>query len=279
MPDLSALPRYWRVDDPGAAGANDFLGQLQQIDPNAQYVLRQDMLGGDDPKVSGNPYYQLSFNPSLLPTMPLGGGGAANYQATNVYGSPGAEWQGPNWVSASPYAEDILNPNLVQYDPVYGNWTTYGNLRPDNSRSWLDWAGPAAVAAFGFGIPAIAAGLTGGAIGGAAGSVGMPWWGNAGLNTVRQVGSGNINPLALGTSWAPGLTEFGVPSEVAQGLQYGGKAYGAYEQTQQPRTELTYNPQNYGKLNRPLADQNQDNQPVATLYTGDTPYLRRGGGV
>ena len=279
MADLSTLPNYYTVSDPADAGAAGLLANVQQYDPSAQYVyVAPQYGGGDDPKLS-EPYYKLAFNPSLLPAMPGGGAGQSAYTTTYDVSSPGMAWSGPNWINTEGYKGNFINPGAIANDPIYGNWTTYKNVQPE-APSWLDYVGPALVGAFGFGIPAIAAGLTGGAIGGAAGSVSMPWWGNAGLSTVRQVGSGNINPLNLATTWAPGASALGVPSELAQGLQWGTRAlnaYNAYEQSQRPRrTQLTYNPQNYGNMRQPLVESG-DTSPVAEGYAF-SPYYGSNGG-
>lgn len=303
MADLSQLPNFFKVADPNAPEVAAFLANLRQYDPAASYVARQDMLGGEDAKL-GEPYYKLNVNPSLLPAMPLGGAGQSAYTATNVPGATGYEWSGPNWAGVQPDGPfQYRDPGAIYQDPYYGNWTSRSNIAPQKA-DWLDYVGPLAVGAFGFGIPALAGAMSGGAIGGAFGSAGsLPWWAKTGQALTRQVGSGSFDPYGTAAALAPAvaslapvpvdnwdrlgdMTKYGLPpateiswGDVAKGISTGataGQLYNKYKQMQRPQptqTQMSYAPQNYGKLNQSLV--NSDNQPVATNYADD-PYGYRG---
>ncbi len=119
------------------------LGFAQKYDPNASI--------GWTPE--GNQY--VNFNNSLLPQNVLGGHGIENI-ARGVAGS----------------GERLGNPNLVLDDPVYGRVTAPQNLR-EKGPSMVDILGPMLVGGSVMGFPLLAGALSGGVLGGTAGSLGF----------------------------------------------------------------------------------------------------------
>jgi len=262
------------------------LARAQQFDPTASLVQGMRTTGGEGGGIDQT-YYTLNYDPSKVP-QPMYSG-AAN---VGNYGSN----------------ESVYDESRLFYDPNYGVMTDPRNLKGDQGFDWLGVLGPAAVGGFAFGIPAVAAGLgvTGAAAGAApfaglsaaeagpgaaagvgsqaagsvpwygyAGGTSMPWYGNAGLSTAKQIGNEQFNPYAFVTSWSPGLANFGLSPAAAGAIGYGSQLAGTYSGYERSREQRSgYNPQNYGKMNQPLSNAviDTDNQPVATMHTGNAPY-------
>jgi len=261
------------------------LARAQQFDPNASLSQQVRTSGGEGGGIDQT-YYTLNYDQSKVPA-PVHAGLAP----VGAYGSN----------------ESVYNENLLYDDPNYGVMTDPRNLKGNRAFDWLGVVGPLAVSAFGFGVPALAAGLSGGALGGAAGSAGaMPWYGQAGLATAKQVGSGQFDPYATTAAFAPGIADlgpapvdnwdllgnqsaYGLPpttelnyGDVSRSVGAGARAAGGFNQLQQQRrgsaqTQLSYNPQNFGKLNQPMVPSG-DTQAVANNFA-DSPYgFSYGGG-
>jgi hypothetical protein len=154
---------------------------------------------------------QFDPNASLMPQMgTTGEGGSIDQQqfVLNYDQSKVPQPVHPNLAPVGNYGsnESVWNENMLYNDPNYGVMTDPRNLRGSGGWDWLGTVGPLAVSAFGFGIPALAAGMSAGALGGAFGSAaGMPWYGSAGLETAKELGGGHFNPVALAGAYAPGV--------------------------------------------------------------------------
>jgi hypothetical protein len=167
------------------------LARAKQFDPNA--TLTQGVGTTGEGGSVNQPIYTLNYDQSKLPA-PVHPGLAS----VGNYGSN----------------ESVYDESRLFNDPNYGVMTDPRNLKGDQGFDWLGVLGPLAVGAFGFGIPALAAGMSAGALGGAAGSAGsLPWYGSAGLTTAKQIGSGQFDPVALATAYAPGLVNAPVPTD------------------------------------------------------------------
>ena len=166
------------------------LEQARRFDPNATLTPQMGSTGegGSIPQ----PQFVLNYDQSKVP-QPVHPGLAP----VGNYGSN----------------ESVYNENYLYNDPNYGVMTDPRNLKGNRAFDWLGVAGPLAVSAFGFGIPALAAGMSAGALGGAAGSAaGMPWYGSAGLETAKQLGTGQFRPVALAGAYAPGAVSAFAPA-------------------------------------------------------------------
>ncbi len=162
-----------------------------------------------------------------------------------------------------------LRDESIQYDdPNYGKITPSQNtIDPSSQKNWMDYIGPLAV------------GLATAGLGGA----GLPWYASAGLSAAKMAGSGTFNPLALGMSALPGLSELGIPKEVLNGISLANSAKGLYSavtpqaknviQQQQPAptsavSDLGYNPAEYGNMGS-MAALSDGSQHVATGVAPD----------
>jgi hypothetical protein len=197
MADLSRLADFYRVSDPSQAG--DLLEQLRQYDPGATYVQRYNE---GSQGTFGDPYYQLSFDPSKLPGMD-GTGQLTGYNRTNDSSNRGEEWQGPNWMpvndtTLNPSNGSLKDPSLVTHSSVYGDTTPMSNYQLPVDHSWLDYS-PLLVAGFGGlmgGMPGLYEGVFGqGAFGG----------GEAGLGAADPFLSGGTGAMDMTGSYGTGL--------------------------------------------------------------------------
>lgn len=261
------------------------LARAQQFDPNASLSQQVRTTGGEGGGIDQT-YYTLNYDQSRVP--------APVHPGLSTVGNYGS-------------TESVYDENRLFNDPNYGVMTDPRNLKGDQGFDWIGTLGPALVGGFAFGIPAAAAGLSAGAIGGAAGGTALPWYGQAGLSTAKQVGSGQFDPYGTVAAFAPGIANlgptpvdnwdlmgnsaaYGLPpstelnyGDISRSVGAGARAAGSFNQLQQQRqrqptqTQLSYNPQNFGKLNQPLVGSG-DTQQVANNYA-DSPYgFSYGGG-
>ena len=196
MADLS----QWIINTPdlSAPGVAEFLANIRQYDPNATYVLRQDM--GGEGNLIGSPYYHLSYDASKLPGADgtgILGSGSSNTSISDR----GNEYQGPNWQTLNDTnRERVLDPSQVTHSSIYGDVTSNSNIAPLDPKSWLDY-GPLIVGAFGFGlggIPGLTEGFgsqfatgTAGEASGAAGGAFVDPWDVMGDPSAYGLGSGS----------------------------------------------------------------------------------------
>ncbi len=142
------------IEDPNNPQAQANLQAIRQYDPNANYRPTY----GSDGQLLG---YTLDVDASKLP----GTSGTGSLGGVSGHGS-GADYM-PNFSTVQPNMQ-LKDPNAVTNSPTYGRITQNTNINQPSSP--LDYLGPAAVAAFAFGIPYVASAMSGGALGaGAAG--------------------------------------------------------------------------------------------------------------
>src|SRR5690242_2301736 len=157
---------YFDTDPLQGQPGNEFLTALRKYDPNARFV--QTTMGTD----GSSPVWTLQYDHAKLPGGGLGGGNvdmnAGDYAPMNW--SPNDHGQSfQDVLRLNPgignYQGHLYDPNALSTDPVYGTVTSPSNLNTTaDNKSWLDWAGPLAVGAFGLafgGIPALYDGVFG----------------------------------------------------------------------------------------------------------------------
>lgn len=238
-----------------------------------------------DPFASASPAIQALIDKGVITRTDRtfqneSGEGRYTYDTVN-WGDPSLPRMGPsnsgsfNWIPVA--GRKLIDSNMVYNDPNYGPLTPVFNEK--NERSWLDLIGPLAMGAITLGAGAIASGamLGGASLGGGLATAGattgaltsVPWYVSSGLSVARQVGSGNVNPVGIGTALLPGASEFGIPNELITGTKLALGASQAMQSRNSTPPASDYNPSLFGDLNSMAQVNNNDSQRVATSIAPD----------
>ena len=199
------------VDTPRAQA---LLAELRKYDPAATFKPAQ--LGE-----SGQTSYTLSFDGSKIPGY--------DPNSLTITGE-GFNGRPMSW------GDQLKDPSAVIDSGLFGQQTKRTNIKPE-PMSTLDWLGPALVGAFGFGIPYVAAAMTGGSAGAggaAAGATALDTAGDAylglgsGFPEMQAVGypaldtSGDVFLGLDGASGAAPITDLSSPARVGDVIRNGG---------------------------------------------------------
>ncbi len=194
-----------------------------------------------------------------------------------VMGAPGTQGKF-NWVPTANDTSGLVDPALIYNDPNYGQLTPSFNLKVDR-KDWMDLLGPLAVGAITLGAGAIASGAIGAGIGAGAAAAGeltsVPWYISSGLSAAKQIGSGHPSLAGLGMAALPGLSDFGIPSELLSGASLASGIYGATQKSAAPATAITpkpfYDPTAFGDMGSMASPSavSDGSQRVATAVAPD----------
>jgi hypothetical protein len=264
---------YWNYGGQYRDPSYDALGLLSSPSPQVQALIDQGVISRT--RHQGNneggqfDYFTDDFNAFHPGAAVMPKGGAPN---TNF-----------NWmpIGADPQSarDRLIDPAMVYHDPNYG-WLTPTFNDKSNKGDWMDLIGPLIMSVVTLGAGALpafgAAGAAATAVTGAAAMGGStaasiasglgsfastPWYISAGLSAAKQIGGGNPTALGLATTALPGLSEFGIPSELVTAAKVGAGVYGATQGGQQ--SQPFYDPTAFGNMGN-MTDTGYGNTPAAS---------------